>query len=179
MPWLEVLELNYFTDDAIQIIGERISKLRISSLIIHISKEYEGKGFEDLCKGIGLNENLNAIVICNIQINIFYHNIDLPKIDNQCLVTQFAQGIIRNQTIKYIKLEDTSTFSKIKLNRNDFIQLFGAFFTLKSLSLKIDLQDSGAYFEKFLSENTSIRKLILCKYNEFEILLIRSLQTRR
>ena len=163
MPALEVLEIRNFNDETIQIIGERIPKLRISSLIFHINK-YMEKGFEEFCTGIGLNEHLNAVVMRNILNYILYHNIDLSEMTTECaenILAKFTRGIIKNQTIKYIKLKSYGN----KPIRNDFIQLFGRVSTLKSLILSyLNLQDSGPYFEKFLSENTSIRTLSLRKY---------------
>ena len=173
MPALEVLEIKNFKDEAIQIIGERISKLRISSLILYIN-EYMEKGFEEFCTGIGLNEHLKSVVMGNILNYILYHNIDLSKTTTECadnILAKFTRGIIKNQTIKYIKLQ---LYQNKLIIRNDFIQLFGRVSTLKSLIIdQINLQGSGPYFDKFLSENTSIRKLSLRKYIlEFVILMI-------
>ena len=66
-----MLELNYLKDEAIQIIGERLSKLRISSLRVDLDDEYMEKGVESLSTGISLNQHLIDVSISNIPKSIF------------------------------------------------------------------------------------------------------------
>ena len=85
------------------------------------------------------------------------------EIDSQYagnLLTQFTQAINRGQTIKGI----TFCYNNENQINNDYIQLFAHNSALHNLALeRINLQGSGVYLEKFLSENNSIRSLTLCK----------------
>ena len=89
---------------------------------------------------------------------MYNDDIDSQYVGN--LLTQFAQAINRGQTIDYIIF----IYNNANQINNDYIQLFANTSSLQCLVLEeINLQGSGVYLEKFLSENNSIRKLELRK----------------
>ena len=63
MPKLERLFIGDFEDEAIQIVGERLSNLRVNSLSLYPKRINGTKGYDNLCTGIALNDNLKTICI--------------------------------------------------------------------------------------------------------------------